>query len=97
MFAIVRRIHADGMPILLVEQNARVALAVSHYGYVLENGEIHLHGPAAELAANPQVHEAYLGGGTVTRMNETAWPKLADYAEQVRDIKMERRETACCR
>ena len=44
VFAIVARIHADGVPILLVEQNARVALAASQYGYVLENGEIRLHG-----------------------------------------------------
>ena len=50
------------MPILLVEQNARVALAVSQYGYVLENGEIRLHGAAAELAANPEIRAAYLGG-----------------------------------
>ena len=50
-----------------MEQNARVALDVSSYGYILENGEINLHGPAAELAKNPQVHEAYLGGGSVIR------------------------------
>src|SRR6476619_3370054 len=49
VFAIVARIHADGIPILLVEQNARVALAVSNAGYVPENGEIRLHGAAAEL------------------------------------------------
>ena len=62
VFAIVRRIHADGVPILLVEQNARVALAASQYGYVLENGEIRLHGAAAELAENPEIRAAYLGG-----------------------------------
>ena len=50
------------MPILLVEQNARMALDVSSYGYILENGEINLHGPATALAENPQVLEAYLGG-----------------------------------
>jgi len=49
------------VPILLVEQNARMALAVSDYGYVLENGEIKLHGPAATLADDPAVREAYLG------------------------------------
>ena len=63
VFDIVKTIHASGIAILLVEQNARVALDVSSYGYILENGEISLHGPAAELAENPQVHEAYLGGG----------------------------------
>ncbi len=62
VFAIVARIHADGIPILLVEQNARVALAVSHAGYVLENGEIRLSGKAADLAADPDVRAAYLGG-----------------------------------
>ena len=62
VFAIVRRINADGVPILLVEQNARVALAASQYGYVLENGEIRLHGAAAELAENPEIRAAYLGG-----------------------------------
>ena len=62
VFDIIKTIHASGIAILLVEQNVRVALDVSSYGYILENGEINLHGPAAELARNPQVHEAYLGG-----------------------------------
>jgi branched-chain amino acid transport system ATP-binding protein len=63
VFDIIKTIHRSGIAILLVEQNARVALDVSQYGYILENGEINLHGPAAALAENPQVHEAYLGGG----------------------------------
>ena len=62
VFAIVARIHADGIPILLVEQNARVALSASQYGYVLENGEIRLHGASGELAGNPEIRAAYLGG-----------------------------------
>jgi len=62
VFDIIRAIHASGIAILLVEQNARIALDVSQYGYILENGEINLHGPAAALAENPLVHEAYLGG-----------------------------------
>ncbi len=62
VFAIVRRINADGVPILLVEQNARVALAASQYGYVLENGETRLHGAAGELSENPEIRAAYLGG-----------------------------------
>src|SRR5262249_45120704 len=61
-FDIIRAIHASGIAILLAEQNARIALDVSQYGYILENGEINLHGPAAALAENPLVHEAYLGG-----------------------------------
>jgi branched-chain amino acid transport system ATP-binding protein len=62
VFDIIRAIHAGGVTILLVEQNARVALDASSYGFILENGEISLHGAAAELVRNPQVHEAYLGG-----------------------------------
>jgi branched-chain amino acid transport system ATP-binding protein len=61
VFDIIRRIHADGLPILLVEQNARMALEISSYGYILENGEIKLQGPAEVLATDPQVREAYLG------------------------------------
>ena len=49
------------MTILLVEQNARAALEVADYGYVLEMGEIALEGPAADLARDPRVIETYLG------------------------------------
>jgi branched-chain amino acid transport system ATP-binding protein len=62
LFAIIKRIHADGIPILLVEQNVRIALNVSSYGYVIENGEIILQGSAEILEKDPQVREAYLGG-----------------------------------
>ena len=62
VFAILARINREGVPILLVEQNARVALAASQYGYVLENGEIRLHGAAADLTENPEIRAAYLGG-----------------------------------
>jgi branched-chain amino acid transport system ATP-binding protein len=62
MFDIIRRVHGDGIPILLVEQNARAALAASDQGYILENGSIRLHGPAGALADDPQVRAAYLGG-----------------------------------
>ncbi|MEK7949154.1 ABC transporter ATP-binding protein [Luteolibacter soli] len=51
----------QGLTILLVEQNANLALDVSSYGYVLETGKILLEGPSAELKANPKVQEAYLG------------------------------------
>ena len=51
----------QGLTILLVEQNANLALDVSHYGYVLETGSILLEGPSSELKANPRVQEAYLG------------------------------------
>ena len=62
MFNIIQRVHANGIPILLVEQNARAALAASDVGYILENGSIRLSGAADDLAGDPQVRAAYLGG-----------------------------------
>ncbi|MBC5766280.1 ABC transporter ATP-binding protein [Ramlibacter albus] len=61
VFDIIQRLRAQGVSILLVEQNARAALEVADYGYVLETGEIGLHGPAGELAHDPRVIETYLG------------------------------------
>ncbi len=58
---IVAELRKTGVSILMVEQNARAALQVADYGYVLENGEIALEGPSAELAENPRVVETYLG------------------------------------
>lgn len=52
-----------GIKILLVEQNANLALEVSHYGYVLETGRIILHDRSSALRANERVKSAYLGGG----------------------------------
>jgi branched-chain amino acid transport system ATP-binding protein len=62
IFDIVDAIHREGTTILLVEQNARLALKVSDYAYVLERGQIVLQGPARELEADPRVRAAYLGG-----------------------------------
>lgn len=56
-------LRSTGVSILLIEQNARAALQISDYGYVLENGEIALEGPSADLAHNPRVVESYLGMG----------------------------------
>ncbi|HTB34712.1 MAG TPA: ABC transporter ATP-binding protein [bacterium] len=58
----VQRICAEGVSVLLVEQNANAALAISHYAYVLETGRLVLEGPAAEVAADARVKKAYLGG-----------------------------------
>ncbi len=62
IFDTITELNKQGMTILLVEQNALLALKVARRGYVLETGRIVLSGPAQELAENPQVREAYLGG-----------------------------------
>jgi len=61
IFEVVREIAARGVTILLIEQNARVALEVASRGYVMESGRITLAGEASTLLANPKVREAYLG------------------------------------
>ena len=62
IFRTIERINREsGTAVLLVEQNAHLALAVAHRGYVLETGRISLEGPAADLRANPEVQRAYLG------------------------------------
>ena len=61
IFSIIQQLHESGITILLVEQNAKMALAVSDRAYVLETGTISMEGPAAELAAADRVRKAYLG------------------------------------
>ncbi|OGK80738.1 MAG: ABC transporter ATP-binding protein [Candidatus Rokubacteria bacterium GWC2_70_16] len=61
IFETVQAINRQGVTILLVEQNAAMALSIAGRGYVLETGEIALAGPAADLAGNPEVRRAYLG------------------------------------
>ena len=61
IFAIIQQLHESGITILLVEQNAKMALAVSDRAYVLETGTISMEGPSAELAADDRVRKAYLG------------------------------------
>ncbi len=61
IFRVIREINQQGTSILLVEQNAHMALSVAHRVYVLETGRIVLSGSAREMAENPQVKEAYLG------------------------------------
>ena len=62
IFSVIKHLNSEGTTVLLVEQNAKAALNVSDYAYVLETGEIVLEGAAAELLDNPRVIEAYLGG-----------------------------------
>ncbi len=61
IFAIIREVNAQGITILLVEQNARMALAISNRAYVLETGVITIQGDAKELLNDPRVKKAYLG------------------------------------
>lgn len=61
IFDLIRDINRQGVTILLIEQNANMALKVADYGYVLETGRITLHGPARELRSNEEVKRAYLG------------------------------------
>lgn len=61
IFSIIQEINASGTTIMLVEQNANMALSIAHRAYVLETGEVVLQGDAKELAANPEVRKAYLG------------------------------------
>jgi branched-chain amino acid transport system ATP-binding protein len=64
IFRIIRQINQeDGVSILLVEQNARIALALAHRTHVIERGEIKLSGTSKELATDPEVQQAYLGVG----------------------------------
>jgi branched-chain amino acid transport system ATP-binding protein len=63
VFDIVRSINQQGMTILLVEQNATMALSIAHRGYVLQDGAVAMQGPAAELLEHEGVRDAYLGGG----------------------------------
>ena len=62
IYEIIERLHnEENTSILLVEQNAKAALAVADYGYVMENGRVVLDGDAAELARNEDIKEFYLG------------------------------------
>ncbi|MBF6616572.1 ABC transporter ATP-binding protein [Pollutimonas thiosulfatoxidans] len=70
IFQIISRLRSTGVAILLVEQNARAALQVADYGYVLETGEVILEGKAKELSGNPRVIESYLGLGNAKKVAE---------------------------
>jgi branched-chain amino acid transport system ATP-binding protein len=62
IFAVISRLKETGVTILLVEQNARKALEIADRAYVMETGRVILEGPARELARNPEIEKAYLGG-----------------------------------
>lgn len=62
LFRALKALNGQGMTILVVEQNARLALQFAHRGYVMDSGEIVAHGPSGYLMDNPEVKKAYLGG-----------------------------------
>jgi branched-chain amino acid transport system ATP-binding protein len=61
IFRTIVGLRDQGVSLLVVEQNARAALQVADYAYVVEQGEVALHGPASDLAHNPRVEATYLG------------------------------------
>ena len=61
IFEIIKTINAQGVTVLLIEQNANMALKTAHWGYVIETGELKMQGEGLELLNNPEVKEAYLG------------------------------------
>jgi branched-chain amino acid transport system ATP-binding protein len=61
IFSVIREVSERGISILLVEQNARLALEIAHRGYVMDSGQVSFSGPASELLHDPRVREAYLG------------------------------------
>ena len=61
LFDIIVKLNKDGIPILLVEQNVRDALQISHRGYILETGAVVMQGPCAELLKDKKITKAYLG------------------------------------
>jgi branched-chain amino acid transport system ATP-binding protein len=61
IFRVIAELRSAGVSILLVEQNARAALEIAEYAYVLENGAITMHGTASNVAANTRIVDSYLG------------------------------------
>lgn len=74
MLDVIGGLRVHGVSTLLVEQNARAALALADYGYVLENGRIVLQGPAVELAGNPRIAQSYMGVSASDADAPTATP-----------------------
>lgn len=62
VFKLIQKLHQEGITILLVEQNAKKALAIADRGYLLETGQIVLQDSAQGLKVNPMIQKAYLGG-----------------------------------
>lgn len=83
IFDIIKRINEEqGTTVVLVEQNANMALKIAHFGYVMENGRIVLEGPASELRENPDVKEFYLGSATADALS--AYANIKSYKRRKR-------------
>jgi|UniRef100_A0A7C4ASQ6 branched-chain amino acid transport system ATP-binding protein len=83
IFEIIKRINEEqGTTVVLVEQNANMALRIAHFGYVMENGRIVLEGSAAELKKNPDMREFYLGTATADTMG--AYANIKSYKRRKR-------------
>ena len=82
IFGLVQRLRAQGLAILLSEQNARQSLAIADDGYVLERGAIAMRGPARSLLQDPEVAQRYLGLGAAARRSGQA----DDMAERLRVV-----------
>ena len=77
IFRLIVALRAQGITILLAEQNARQALSIADRGYVFENGKITLSGPSKDLLNSPEIAERYLGMGSATEVSGTASAALA--------------------
>ena len=75
IFAVIARLRQEGMTILLVEQNANMALEVADYGYIMEVGRIVMEDTAASLRGNPTVREFYLGAATAAAGGPRRWKR----------------------
>ncbi len=62
IFEVIQKINREGCSVLLVEQNAHLALEIAHHAYVLETGSLVMQGKASDIAKDPRVIAAYLGG-----------------------------------
>ena len=84
MFALVRGLRAQGLAILLSEQNARMSLAIADRGYVIENGRVRLTGSGQELLRSKDVADRYLGVGAKSAGDSSA--QLDRLAERLREL-----------
>ena len=76
IFAIIRRLNRErGVTMLLVEQNARMALEVADFGYVMETGQVVMEGPAERLGRSPDIREFYLGARQAGPLAERRWKR----------------------